>query len=270
VGGFSCRLVEVAVAGDNVRIPHQLIGYTSWEEDGVCFNNTESGSNMRSPLDWVGIALASASTLVGTWTTFMVLFCTMVSCDNHLLTASGVRNTSLSGFGLAAAAVLVAFLGLAGTTCHGDGQTCSPASMAYVVVGGAACWVFAGLALCFEAKRGGRDDQQRRQQQRPAEWMEREFAGAPVRARSDVEMANALGGTIPVAVAVATAIAPADGVASPDLAVKPAAAKEPSPTTVLIETVANEDGTTTKTRTTTVTSVDKNGNQVIERTIERL
>jgi hypothetical protein len=275
-GGFSCRLVTVGPrTPDSKSDPYRLRGYGAMEMDGTCVSTRLGrGWSDLGPIDRVGKSLATLATVVGVLTTIstLLLFARWDVDSSRRPLSLG---TALAACLVSMASAVVALLGLYSPECRADGQSCAPALMSYVVIGGAMCWASAGTILCFFAKAWQREDGRvmtaRRDQPHRIELAACEYLVVP---RTAVEMPEATyGWGIPVAVAVDTGIAPADGVASLDVAVSraaAAAAKDPSTTTVLIEAVANEDGTTTKTRTTTVTRFDKNGNLVIERTIERL
>jgi hypothetical protein len=273
-GGFSCRLVTVFLRTPYSRSdPYQLRGYGAVELSGTCVSTRLGrGWSDLDPIDRVGKSLATLATVVGVLTTISILLL-FARWDGDSSRRPLALWTALAALVVSMASAVVALLGLYSPECRADGRSCAPALMSHVVIGGAMCWASAGTILCFFAKawqgEDGRVMAARRDQPHQIELAACEYLVVPGTA---VEMPEATyGWGIPVAVAVATAIAPADGVATPDVAVnRAAAAKDPSTTSVLIETVANEDGTTTKTRTTTVTRFDKNGNQVIERTIERL
>jgi hypothetical protein len=254
-------LVEAAaVTVDGVRIPYQRFGYGAWEEeDGVCSNKTESGRYRSQPLNVVGIVLVSVATSLGVIVPIFVLFLFSIASISPLM-APGPRREAVAALGAAAVGLVVAFLGLASDVCRGEGRSCEPAPMAYVVVGGAACWVVAGLALAIESPRGRRE--QRRAQQR-RERSGREFVvGMPAR---EAEMTSSFGAEIPVALAVSDAPYP-----YPDQA-SAATVDEPSSTTVLSEKVTECDGmiTTTTRTTTTITTYGSDGRRrVVEKTVE--
>jgi hypothetical protein len=233
------------------------------EMDGTCVSTRLGrGWSGLEPIDRVGKSLATLAAVVGVLTTISILLL-FARWDGDSSRRPLTPGTALAAFVVSMASAVVALLGLYSPECRADGQSCAPALMSYVGVGGALCWASAGTILCFFAKTWQEEDERvmaaRRDQPHQIELAACEYLVVPETA---VEMPGATyGWGTPVAVATATAITPADGVATPDAAVRPAAAEDRRTTSVLIETVANEDGTTTKTRTTTVTSFDKSGNQ---------
>ena len=143
----------------------------------------------------------------------------------------------MAAFAVAAAAMVVAFLGLGSAGCRPDGynEGCVPGSAAYAVVVGALCWVGAGVALCRVSSKRARATEQLHFEGGQAEREhEREHGGAAAAAASH---------------------SPVDD--------------ETGSAAVEIETVTNDEGTVSQTRTTTITNYDTDGGKVIERTVKR-
>lgn len=204
-GGFSCRLVKVSYDAGSIRdstgriiLRQELRGYGSWYQDGGRCIDGRAGSAARSgPIDAAGQSLAGTATFVGIlWTSLVLLrTCFPAAIQSSARCVPSSVGIAVTAFVLAIVATSVAFLGLAVDECRaaegGSQPSCQPAVMAYVVVGGAVCWVCAGSMLCRRAAMERREE---------ARWA---YRGVPA-----TELAEFFGQEAPIAVStVATTLA---------------------------------------------------------------
>jgi hypothetical protein len=113
----------------------------------------------------VTLALAIAATAGGGIELVCVLTCLLCRAPADPIQASGTTKMAWAALLLSAAAMVVAFLGLASDVCHsgggggggdqgsGDDQVCVPGPMAYVVALGSVLWSGAAVALWLVARR---------------------------------------------------------------------------------------------------------------------
>lgn len=160
VGGFSsCRLF-VGTVGE---VPYAA-GYLSEEMNGSCASNEVLGKD-PSGTERRGLALLICATVGGSlWFLVAALAVAMKWAAAPSGSGSGAAAVAAAlAFAISAASVAAAFLGL--STEHCQWYACTPGGMAYLVVFGAACWVGAGILMCWVSHQLGKQQQEQQEEE---------------------------------------------------------------------------------------------------------